>query len=593
MSAFRKCAFHGMLLLLLLPFTAVAQQPAEKYREQFNALKARIESADVSVISGIDSLKAHARGTEDRELELAAVYLEALHAKNSKRYRILDNCVKQGIELGEEIGNYSYRNEFDFFASFVLHSKGKFREEEDLLWEMIRRAGNDTEELARIYNRLANFYNLQENYARAASAYQKAITYFTRLSDTAGLAQIETNIAINYFGMQRIDSALYFFRRALNYNIRTRNRTGIIKGNLNLGEAFLQLRKPDSAFFYLKSLSGIPLITAHNEAHYLSLMQDYFDQVGRIDSAYAYAVKRENVLHIADRADNRRLNDEFEYLYRQREKDVRNAEDREKMEREKNEEQTVLFVLISCAGLLFLILMSVFIAYRVQKRNNRVLLAQKEAIVHKNKLIDASLREKEVLLKEIHHRVKNNLQIISSLLNLQSKSVNDPNALAAIAEGRERIFAIALIHQKLYQDSNFAILHFREYLQDLLENLKQTYVKSDQEISFEIHAPELDLNMDTAVPLGLIICELVTNSLKHGFRLAASGEVHISIEPGEGAYQLDYRDDGVGLATGMDFPQEGSLGAEIILALTEQLEGTIESKKTARGVHFYMEFKQI
>jgi len=190
--------------------------------------------------------------------------------------------------------------------------------------------------------------------------------------------------------------------------------------------------------------------------------------------------------------------------------------------------------------------------------------------------IKASLNEKEVLLKEINHRVKNNLQIISSLLNLQSRDIKDERALRSFQVSQDRIKAMALVHEKLYQSEDLARIDFGEYIRSLATDLGSSYGLSSREIALKIDVEGILLGVDIAIPCGIIVNELVANSLKHAFPGNRSGEIAISFREFEGQYTMVIKDDGVGLPDDLDISRSSSLGLTIVNALTGQLGGTIE-----------------
>jgi len=210
--------------------------------------------------------------------------------------------------------------------------------------------------------------------------------------------------------------------------------------------------------------------------------------------------------------------------------------------------------------------------------------------------IKASLREKEVLLKEIHHRVKNNLQIISSLLNLQSGYIKDTQALGMFKESQNRVRSMALIHEKLYQSNDIARIDFAEYLKNLTGNLVRSYGTMGSLVNLVIKADNISLGIDTAIPCGLIINELVTNSLKYAFTDGQrSGEIRVELtEIGEGEnslYRLVVADNGVGLPEGMNIYKTSSLGLQLVTTLTDQIHGAIEVNRE-RGTEFIITFKE-
>lgn len=212
--------------------------------------------------------------------------------------------------------------------------------------------------------------------------------------------------------------------------------------------------------------------------------------------------------------------------------------------------------------------------------------------------IKSSLREKEVLLKEIHHRVKNNMQIISSLLNLQSEQIKDHKVLSIFKESQDRVKSMALIHEKLYQSEDLARIDFAEYVRNLTSYLIRSYGKLARGITLDIDIRNILFSVNIAVPCGLIVNELVSNALKYAFPNNRCGSIMISINclddaKGNGnstvSYALIVRDDGIGLPYGMNFRKTESLGLQLVNTLVSQLDGTIEVD-TQQGTTFKVAF---
>ncbi len=190
--------------------------------------------------------------------------------------------------------------------------------------------------------------------------------------------------------------------------------------------------------------------------------------------------------------------------------------------------------------------------------------------------IKASLKEKEVLLKEIHHRVKNNLQIISSLLKLQSRSIQDRKTLDIFNESQNRIRTMALIHESLYQSNDLSKINFAEYIQQLVANLFRSY-GSSLTIKSVIIIENFFLGIDAVIPCGLIVNELVSNSLKYAFPHGEKGEVRIEIySKTPGNFIILISDNGVGLPEGIDLYNTKTLGLQLVSNLVEQLAGIME-----------------
>ena len=214
---------------------------------------------------------------------------------------------------------------------------------------------------------------------------------------------------------------------------------------------------------------------------------------------------------------------------------------------------------------------------------------------HVEKQIKTSLEEKEVLLKEIHHRVKNNMQIISSLLNLQSKYVKNKNEIDIFKESQDRVRSMAMIHENLYKSKNIARINFGEYVQKLVYGLFSSYGINPEMIHAHMNLDDILLDIDKAIPCGLILNELVTNSLKHAFptdeNLKEKCKLDIILSKNENILKIVVSDNGVGFPENVDFQNTESLGLQLVNALVNQLNGDIEIEKT-NGTKFTIKFKE-
>jgi PAS domain S-box-containing protein len=203
--------------------------------------------------------------------------------------------------------------------------------------------------------------------------------------------------------------------------------------------------------------------------------------------------------------------------------------------------------------------------------------------------IKASLLEKDVLLREINHRVKNNMQIISSLLRLQSRSIRDPHLVEMFKESQNRIRSMALIHEKLYQTKDFASINFAQYIRSLTVHLFHTYKVNPNIVRMNTEVEDIFLDINRAIPCGLIINELVSNSLKHAFPDDKRGEVSIKLSTNAQKTNLIVSDSGIGLPEDIDLREPETLGLQLVSDLVKQVDGTIRLERT-NGTAFHISF---
>jgi two-component sensor histidine kinase len=201
-----------------------------------------------------------------------------------------------------------------------------------------------------------------------------------------------------------------------------------------------------------------------------------------------------------------------------------------------------------------------------------------------------SIDEKEVLLREIHHRVKNNLQIISSLLNLQAGRIDDGRLYNAFLSSQDRIQSMSLVHEQLYQSEDLAKVDFAVYVENLVAHLLRSQESEPGQIDLVVNADQVFLNIDTAIPCGLIVGELVSNSLKHAFPEGRRGRIDVSLKPKEDDHWLlSVSDDGVGMDQDNDLQITDTLGLQLVNALVRQLSAEIELDRT-RGTEYRISF---
>jgi PAS domain S-box-containing protein len=208
-------------------------------------------------------------------------------------------------------------------------------------------------------------------------------------------------------------------------------------------------------------------------------------------------------------------------------------------------------------------------------------------------IILKNIEEKETLLKEIHHRVKNNLQIISSLLNLQSNSVNDAFVSNILNQSKARIESMCKVHEMLYKSDNLSQINYEQYLIELVTKLIQNLKGNNCNILLDIKAP-VSFNINTAIPLGLLINEIITNSLKYGIQNNSKGKIYILIKKlNKNKFSMVIGDNGKGFPKSISINNSPTLGFQLIITLTEQINGSCARMHNKKGTHYNITFEEI
>jgi len=286
------------------------------------------------------------------------------------------------------------------------------------------------------------------------------------------------------------------------------------------------------------------------------------------------------------------------YETAQKEKNIKSLENKQRLQEVIiQRSDRIKKLTVGGAIMLLLIFLITFIALKNKQRSNKDLTRQRKEINEKNIALeillsekDSFLREKDWLLKEVHHRVKNNLQIIISLLDTQSVYLENNIALEAIQESQNRVHSIALIHQKLYRSDKPGSISLTEYVSDLIENLSEGFNTLSRDIIFEQHIDRMDIDLSQAVPLGLILNESITNAIKYAFK-NHGGRILIDITAiDDQRVRLSVADNGIGLPEGFDIGTVNSLGMELMKGLSKQLKGQFHIS-SAHGVQVIVEFE--
>jgi two-component sensor histidine kinase len=229
--------------------------------------------------------------------------------------------------------------------------------------------------------------------------------------------------------------------------------------------------------------------------------------------------------------------------------------------------------ILAGAGSLLIILTLLYKGYKTKQRTNQVLQRHKEEIDQKNLSLQGLVNEKEWLLKEIHHRVKNNLHMVVGLLASQAEYLQGQEAYVAITESQHRIQAMSLIHQKLYQTESLSLTNMPSYILELVDYLKSSFGK-DLPIRFTLNIANVDFPLSYSIPIALILNEAIINAIKYAFPGGRPGDIHISLVEAAGQqFKMSVLDNGIGLPTGFSPKNNGSLGITLMKGLSDDIDG--------------------
>ncbi|MEL7003022.1 MAG: histidine kinase dimerization/phosphoacceptor domain -containing protein [Bacteroidota bacterium] len=457
---------------------------------------------------------------------------------------------------------------------------------------------NDFRTHIAILNNASSLYRIMLKFSESRELLVEALRISEENNYNAYRYKILQNIGYTYYREGDIETSVKYFRRSYALIKKTNNTFQLVTVSCSLGEALYKLDFYDESRQVLDdAVATFPKLEDNRYSADLKAM--IFHSRSRLDSAtknYAssleyykkYAAWRDSIAVYELREKVAAIEGAFETEKKDKEIKLLTAENdlqKESARRERN----VKAGLITGTILLLLLLFVAFNRYLIKKRAVATIKVQKRAIEEKSK-------ENELLIKEIHHRVKNNLQIILSLLNAQTFATGgNKQAYDIIIESQNKVKSMALIHENLYSTDNFIKIPTVNYFRDLIKHIEASYDHTDKPLKIVSNIQDSQINMALAVPLGLIVNELITNSYKYAFENhEGDNEVTINFKKGNSTrtYELQVFDNGSGMPVDFEFTDSNSFGLQMIQGLVRQLEGKIEHR-IGDGVGFNIHVRDV
>ncbi len=615
-------ALFVTVVFMLLGCTNDRNNPQVTVSEEHQISSVPIDSAaKVEARDFIDRSKAMASANADSSLSLALLAFDlaqqsgdlqtledAYHARAlAYEYAGLLDSALNYYDLGQVIAKQ--RNDsllisgYDVAKGLACYYSGEYGKAVywfDQALVTIRERKDLTSE-SKVLNNLAIVYKMRNDYTQAINMYRRSIEIKELLNDKDGVARSRFNLAKAHYMADENEEAETEFFAARAHAIAVGDSMFVDEIDAEIGINAIDFGDYERAEIYLTQsfqrlldarnpsvisvLVGLAIIDNHNgrfEQAYERLQmgyealknsrgdkirQEYEKQLAIASEAagnYREALEHHKMyteLKLEEFLERReRLAEEMQTRYQTREKESRILlQEFQLADASRSRRQLVLVT-----SFIALLLIGAALLAFLQNRNNRLLTAEKAKT-------EAALRDRETLLREIHHRVKNNLQVVSSLLSIQGREISDEKALKAVNESRNRVHSMALIHQFLYGEEHLSSIDMQEYVDELASGLMATYRVGHDKVKLTTRVTPMRLDVDTAIPVGLILNELITNALKYAFPDQRQGNITVELYERNEKLYLVVSDDGIG-ASG-DQPKSSSFGMKLLNAFKTKLQG--------------------
>jgi two-component sensor histidine kinase len=642
-------ALKTTLLSLLLLFTAIAgAQSVDELRSQLQAARtdtarARISGALAWELKFTSSKEASKLADEEIKYAGNDTMLLTDAYRTKALVCVIENKLPQGLELYEQALTFARRAGSHYYeASCLSLIAGMYQDMGDYDRSLqyyfdglkVAESGKNQRMIGTLCNNIATIYSSAGRESQLSLRYYKrALKEAAEMKSYAFAELITANMASEYMLISKKDSAEIMIKASMDFARLSGKRAYEYASSISdIGDIYGQLGKPKEAEAYLLESIAVmdsikrpinvfspmsslcrlyiqegkiaeaeqlgkrllkealqyrskPFIrdgykvmsdVAHRRGQDAQALK-YYEQYNAWDDSVSNDVKQQSIANVQSRAE-----------LAQKELEVQYETGKKTQENQilKLQNSNLRSQVLGAAVAFFLLLVLAFFLLRLIRARHRV----NRELTEKNKLIEQQSKEKDTLMLEIHHRVKNNLQIVSSLLNLQANSMTDEKAITALRESQNRVKSIALIHQKLYAREELSAILLEEYINELSAHLKSVFSADQVTIQTAVHPPHLKLDMDTSIPLSVILNELITNSIKYARINRAGGHIRIEITDNlDGTCTLHFADNGIGMPDDFDFKTATTLGMRIVYELARQMRATLTSAK-GEGASFTIIF---
>lgn len=442
---------------------------------------------------------------------------------------------------------------------------------------------------------------LQDKLEESRRHLDSSLYYYQKINSLEGISYVYGTLPSIFLKSNKPDSALKYLLLARDATLKVNKLYALGQVNKDIAKIYLDKNKYSKSLEYINEGLAFCQKTRQNYEQLLlyQLKAQVFEKMDQpqkaLENYKLYKAYSDSVINAA--SVKKQTEEALAYEYNKRQYEQKLANEKENLLREEKEsrQRIILYSILIGVAISAALL---YYRYRTKKKAGDKLesaykiLEQKNLLIEENaKALSKSLDERELLLKEIHHRVKNNLKVISGLLELQKEELTEEGSRAAFDEGQSRVRSISLIHQSLYQNDNLSSVQFLPFIKNLVNQVKEVFENSDFKMNVKLEVPEIDFDIDTAVPLSLILNELLTNSYKYASVKGTTGQVEIALwVKGQGNYALVYKDNGPGMKAGIDFGNATSLGLRLIKGLAAQLMGEA-NYEFDHGAMFVIAFK--